>query len=307
MAKLKYLRTLTNQNYMPKIIRRIWNSVDICYHLVQNPLSSHLLPNNVKIKTYWTTVLSFVLYEHDIWSLPLREQHRQILDHIFSTLTRLWAGRSGVLIPAGAGDLENVQTGPQADPASYSVDMGDSLPGLKRLNYQADHSLPSSAELKDRYTLTPPICLHVHTPKFTVFFSFLYRLRFQRIWSSGRYFSLKSGEVIGQYRKLYNEELRDFNSSPNLIRVSNPGECHGQGMWHIQRDTIYTVLVGKPVQNRTFWRPGGRWKDNIKKVLKEKDGRHGLNSSGLEQEQMAGSCQHGNESSGSIKCKVFLN
>jgi hypothetical protein len=41
-------------------------------------------------------------------------------------------------------------------------------------------------------------------------------------------------------------------------------------MWHIQRDTTYMVLVGKLVRNRTFGRPRGRWKDNIKMVLKEK-------------------------------------
>ena len=67
------------------------------------------------------------------------------------------------------------------------------------------------------------------------------------------------------------------------------------------------VLVGKLVRNRTFGRPRGRWKNNIKMVLKEKDGRHGLNSSGLAQEQVASSCEHGNEPSGSIKCMLFLN
>jgi hypothetical protein len=41
-------------------------------------------------------------------------------------------------------------------------------------------------------------------------------------------------------------------------------------MWHIQRNNIYMVLVGKLVQNRTFGRPRGRWKDNNKMVLKEK-------------------------------------
>jgi hypothetical protein len=32
------------------------------------------------------------------------------------------------------------------------------------------------------------------------------------------------GKVIGQYRKLYNEELHDLYSSPDLIRVSDRGE-----------------------------------------------------------------------------------
>jgi hypothetical protein len=34
-----------------------------------------------------------------------------------------------------------------------------------------------------------------------------------------RIFGPKRDEVIGEYRKLHNEELRDLYSSPNIIRV----------------------------------------------------------------------------------------
>jgi hypothetical protein len=34
-----------------------------------------------------------------------------------------------------------------------------------------------------------------------------------------RIFVLKRGEVTGGWRKLQNEELRDLNSSPSIIRI----------------------------------------------------------------------------------------
>jgi hypothetical protein len=39
-------------------------------------LSSHLLSKNVKIRIYKTIILPVVLYGHETWSLPLREEHR---------------------------------------------------------------------------------------------------------------------------------------------------------------------------------------------------------------------------------------
>jgi len=34
-----------------------------------------------------------------------------------------------------------------------------------------------------------------------------------------RIFGPRSDEVKGQWRRLYNEELNDLNSSPNIVRV----------------------------------------------------------------------------------------
>jgi hypothetical protein len=42
--------TITNQNLIEEEIKRRLNSVNACYHLVQNLHSSHLLSKNVKIK-----------------------------------------------------------------------------------------------------------------------------------------------------------------------------------------------------------------------------------------------------------------
>jgi hypothetical protein len=48
------------------------NSCNVCYHSVQNLLSSRLLSKNVKIKIN----LPVVLYARETWSLTLRDEHR---------------------------------------------------------------------------------------------------------------------------------------------------------------------------------------------------------------------------------------
>jgi hypothetical protein len=57
-------------------IKRRLNSGNACYHSVQNLLSSHLLPKNLKIRICKTIVLSVILYGCETWSLTLKEEHR---------------------------------------------------------------------------------------------------------------------------------------------------------------------------------------------------------------------------------------
>jgi len=54
-------------------------------------------------------------------------------------------------------DHHRVQTGPGAYPASYPMGTGGSFLGVKRPEHEADHSPPSSAEIKSpwSYTSTP--------------------------------------------------------------------------------------------------------------------------------------------------------
>jgi len=68
--------TLTNQNSIQEDIKSRLKSGNICYHSVQNLLSSILLSKNLKIKVYRTIALPFVLYGCETWSLTLREEHR---------------------------------------------------------------------------------------------------------------------------------------------------------------------------------------------------------------------------------------
>jgi hypothetical protein len=57
-----------------------------------------------------------------------------------------------VRVPAGAGNFSlrhDIQTGSGAYPASYLMDTRSSFLGIKRPGREADHSLPSSAEVKE--------------------------------------------------------------------------------------------------------------------------------------------------------------
>jgi hypothetical protein len=47
---------------------------NVCYHLVQNLVTSCLLSRNLKIKIYKTIILAFDLYGCVTWSFTLREE-----------------------------------------------------------------------------------------------------------------------------------------------------------------------------------------------------------------------------------------
>jgi hypothetical protein len=77
MLQFKYFgTTVTNENLIQEEIKRRMNSGNVCYHSVQNLLSSRLLSKNLKIRICKTIILPVVLYECEIWSLTLREEHR---------------------------------------------------------------------------------------------------------------------------------------------------------------------------------------------------------------------------------------
>jgi hypothetical protein len=83
---------------------------------------------------------------------------------------------SRVRFPAGVGNFSlhhRIQTGSGAHPASYSKGTGDLSLGVKRPGREADHSPPSSAEVKNAWncTSTPPIrLLRRHNPHLEVLF-----------------------------------------------------------------------------------------------------------------------------------------
>jgi hypothetical protein len=72
---------------------------------------------------------------------------------------------SRVRFPAGDGNFSlhhRVQNGSGAHPASYTMVLGDLSLGVKRPGREANHSPPSSVEVKNEwsYTSTPSIRLH---------------------------------------------------------------------------------------------------------------------------------------------------
>jgi hypothetical protein len=124
-----------------------------------------------------------------------------------------------------------------------------------------------------------------------------------------RIFGSTRDEVTGEWRKLHNEELNDLYSSPTIARVTKieknemGGACNSDG----EGRGVYRVSVGKPEGKRPLGRPIGRWEDNIKMDLQE------VGCSGMAwielapDRQVAGTCECGNEPSGSIKCGEFLD
>jgi hypothetical protein len=71
--------------------------------------------------------------------------------------------------------------------------------------------------------------------------------------------------VTGEWRKLHNEELRYFYSSPSIIIMIKSRRMRWRGMCHGRTHISY--LVGHPEGNRPLGRPGHRCVDNIKRVL----------------------------------------
>ena len=75
-------------------------------------------------------------------------------------------------------------------------------------------------------------------------------------------------------------------------RCINSGACGMDG-----GRGAYMVLVGKPEGTKPLGRPRRRWKDNIKKYLQEVGC---LSVDWLRRGQVVGTCDCGNEPSGSI-------
>jgi len=86
-----------------------------------------------------------------------------------------------------------------------------------------------------------------------------------------RIFGPRREEVMGEWRRLHNEELNDLYSSPNIVRVIKSRRMRWAG--HVARmggeKVVYRVLVGKPEGRRPLGRPGRRWVDNIRMDLQE--------------------------------------
>ena len=86
-----------------------------------------------------------------------------------------------------------------------------------------------------------------------------------------RIFGPKREEVMGEWRKLYNEELNDLYSSPNIVWAINLRRMRWAGRVARMGDRrgVYRVLLGKPEGKRPLGRPRHRWEDNIKMDLQE--------------------------------------
>jgi hypothetical protein len=66
--------------------------------------------------------------------------------------------------------------------------------------------------------------------------------------------------------KLHNEELRNFYSSPSIIRMIKPRRMRWAG--NVARmgenRNAYRILMGKPEGKRPLGKPRCRWEEDIK-------------------------------------------
>jgi hypothetical protein len=86
-----------------------------------------------------------------------------------------------------------------------------------------------------------------------------------------RMFGSKRDEVMGEWRKLHNEELHNLYSSPSINRIIKSRRMSSAG--HVvrmrEKRNVYRLLVGKSEGKRPLGRPRRRWMDNIKTDLLE--------------------------------------
>jgi hypothetical protein len=81
----------------------------------------------------------------------------------------------------------------------------------------------------------------------------------------------KRDEVMGEWRKLHNEELHDLYSLPSIIRIIKSWRMRWAGhvARMVEKRNVYRLLVGKPEGKRPLGRPRHRWMDNIRMDLGE--------------------------------------
>jgi hypothetical protein len=128
------------------------------------PSSQYHPPIDVGLKKYSRQVIVCTVHDKELTGAP-----RCIKSRDSSVGVALGYGfddrGSRVRFPAEAGNFSlhhRVQNGSGAHPASYPMGARGSFPGVKRPGREADHSPPTSAEVKNvlSYTSTPPIRLH---------------------------------------------------------------------------------------------------------------------------------------------------
>jgi hypothetical protein len=80
-----------------------------------------------------------------------------------------------------------------------------------------------------------------------------------------RIFGPKRNEVMGGWRKLHYEKLRDLYSPPSIVRMIKPRRVRlAEHVARMERRNAHGLLVGTPERKRPLERRRRRWVDNIR-------------------------------------------
>jgi hypothetical protein len=117
-----------------------------------------------------------------------------------------------------------------------------------------------------------------------------------------RIFGPNRDEVMGDWRKLHNDELHNtYNNQVKENDISRACSTNGE------KRNAYRILMGTPEGKRPLGRPRLSWEDNIKRNLREIEwGDMDWIDLAQDRDQWEGSYEQGNEPSGSIKYKEVL-
>jgi len=114
--------------------------------------------------------------------------------------------------------------------------------------------------------------------------------------------------VTGEWRKLHNEELSDLYSLPSVVRVVKSRRMRWVG--HVARmgqgRVVHRVLVGRPEGKRPLGRPRRRWGIILRWIFRKWAGVVRTGWIWLRIGQVAGTCEYGDEPSGSKNAGNFL-
>jgi hypothetical protein len=122
-------------------------------------------------------------------------------------------------------------------------------------------------------------------------------------------FGCKRDEVIGEWRKLHNEEIHDPYTSPIIVLVikSRRMILAGYVAWMGEGIVVDRVLVGNIGGQGPLGRSSLRWADKIQMDRQGVGCGVWTGLMWLRIETGEGTCVCGNGPSGSIKCGEFLD